>query len=156
MQKFRFHVAVCVSIAILLASGEIAGAFSLLFSKIPPSEVKAEYVEQARQTVDSLYAKWQNGTFEPVGDEFTPEMQKGLSPQLQKQSFEQIRSMFGDFQGMTFVETLTARFFIPRGTVYRFKGTYSRTPEQPEIRVVFDSHGKISGLWLKPWRDEIQ
>ncbi len=70
------------------------------------------------------------------GDEFTLEMQKGLSPELQKQSFEQIRSMFGDYQEMTFVEALTARFFIPRGTVYRFKGTYSRTSEQPEIRVV--------------------
>jgi len=43
----------------------------------------------------SLYAKWQNGTFEPVGDEITPEMQKGVSPELQEQSFEQIRSIFG-------------------------------------------------------------
>ena len=104
----------------------------------------------------SLYDKWQNGTFEPVGDEFTTEMQKGLSPELQKQSFEQIRAIFGDYQGMTFVEALTARFLFPRGTVYRFKGTYSRASAQPEIRVVFDSAGKVSGLWLKPWKDEIQ
>jgi hypothetical protein len=47
-------------------------------------------------------------------------------------------------------------FSVSESTVYRFKGTYSRTSEQPEIRVVFDSQGKISGLWLKPWRDEIQ
>lgn len=156
MEKFRFHRVVWVSIAILLVSGEIVGASSLWFSKIPQSEVNAGYVEQARQMMDSLYAKWQNGIFVLVGDEFTPEMQKVLSAELQKQSFEQIRSMFGDYQEMAFVEALTARFLIPRGTVYRFKGTYSRTSEQPEIRVVFDSHGKISGLWLKPWRDEMQ
>ena len=104
----------------------------------------------------ALNDKWQKGIFKPVGDEFTPEMQKGLSPSLQKQSFEQIKAMFGDFQGMTFVEALTARFLFPKGTIYRFKGSYSETSEQPEIRVVFDSQGKISGLLLKPWMDELQ
>jgi hypothetical protein len=156
MHKLRFRGPLCVSIAIFLASGQIATASSFLFSKVPQSGANPEYVEKARQIVESLYTKWQNGTFEPVGDEFTTEMQKGLSPELQKQSFEQIRAMFGDYQGMTFVEALTARFLIPRGTVYRFKGKYSRTSENPEIRVVFDSDGKISGLWLKPWNDEMQ
>ncbi|MGO9118377.1 MAG: hypothetical protein ACLQPD_12325 [Desulfomonilaceae bacterium] len=156
MLKFRSYLAVLIAIVIFLGFGEIAGAFSWLFSKIPQSEVNSGYVEKSAQLMGSLYDKWQNGTFEPVGDEFTLEMQKGLSPELQKQSFEQIRSAFGEYQGMTFVEALTARFLIPRGTVYRFKGSYSRTPAQPEIRVVFDPAGKISGLWLKPWKDEIQ
>ena len=156
MKKFRFHGTVWVSIAILLAFGEMAGASSLWFAKVPQAEVNSGYVEKSKQVMGSLYANWQSGTFTAVGDEFTLEMQKGLSPELQKQSFEQIRSMFGEYQGIAFVEALTARFLIPSGTVYRFKGTYSRTAEQPEIRVVFDSYGKISGLWIKPWRDEMQ
>ena len=156
MQKFRFCGTVWLLIAVFVASGNIAAASSFLFSKVPQSEVNAEYVQQASQIMGSLYAKWQNGEFEPVGDEFTPEMQKGLTPELQTQTFEQISTTFGDFRGMAFVEALTARFLIPRGNVYRFKATYSRTSEQPEIRVVFDSNGKISGLWLKPWRDELQ
>jgi hypothetical protein len=156
MREFRFHRAAWISIAILLASVQIASASSLLFSKVPQAEVNAGFVQKAQQIMDSLYAKWKDGTFEPVGDEFTPEMRKGLSPELQKQSFEQIRSMFGDYQEMTFVEALTARFFVPEGTVYRFKATYSGTSEHPEIRMVFDSDGKISGLWLKPWSDEMQ
>jgi hypothetical protein len=154
--KFRSYLAVCVAIALSLAFGEVGGTSSWLFSKIPQSEVDSGYVEKSTQLMDSLYQKWRNGTFEAVGDEFTPEMQKGLSPELQKQSFEQIRTIFGEYQGMTFVEALTARFLIPRGTVYRFKGSYSGTSAQPEIRVVFDSAGKVSGLWLKPWKDEIQ
>jgi hypothetical protein len=156
MLKFRFCVVLCIISGISLAFGEIAGASSWFFSTVPREKVNARYVEKSGQVMDSLYAKWQNGTFEPVGDDFTSEMQKGLSPELQKQSFQQIRGAFGDFQGMTFVEALTARFFFPRGTVYRFKGAYSRTSEQPEIRVVFDSDGKISGLWLKPWKEEMQ
>jgi hypothetical protein len=156
MPKARSYVTLSVAIAIFLGFGEIAGASSWLFSKIPESNVDSGYVERSTQLVGSLYDKWQNGTFEPVGDEFTTEMQKGLSPELQKQSFEQIRAIFGDYQGMTFVQALTARFLFPRGTVYRFKGTYSRASAQPEIRVVFDSAGKVSGLWIKHWKDEIQ
>jgi hypothetical protein len=156
MPKFRLCTAICIIINIFCAFGDIAGASSWFFSKIPQSGVNAGYVEKSSQVMGSLYAKWQNGTFEPVGDEFSSEMQKGLTPELQRQSFQQIRSMFGEYQGMTFVEALTARFLIPRGTVYRFKGAYSRTSEQPEIRVVFDSDGKISGLWLKPWKEEMQ
>jgi hypothetical protein len=156
MPKFRFLVAIWILIVVFPSLVGTVGASSLLFTNIPQSDVNAEHVEKSRQTVDSLYAKWKEGTFEPVGDEFTPEMQKGLSPELQKQSFEQIRSMFGEYQGMAFVEALTARFLIPRGTVYRFKGTYSLSSEQPEIRVVFDPYGKVSGLWIKPWQDDIQ
>lgn len=156
MQTSKFHRAVWLAVTLFMVSVGWAGADSVLFTRVPVSSVNTGHVEQAYRLMDSLYAKWQNGTFEPVGDEFTAEMQKGLSPELQKQSFEQGRAIFGDYQGMTFVEALTARFLLPRGTVYRFKGKYSKTSENPEIRVVFDSDGKISGLWLKPWRDEMQ
>ena len=156
MLKFRSCLAFCIAIAIFLGFGEIAGAFSWWFSKIPQSDVASVYIEKSSQLVDSLHAKWRNGIFEPLGDEFTLEMQESLSPELQKQSFEQIRAIFGDYQGMTFVEALTAGFLIPRGTVYRFKGIYPLTSAQPEIRVVFDTAGKVSGLWLKPWKDEMQ
>jgi hypothetical protein len=156
MRLIILHRAVWLSIAIFLASGSLANATSVLFTKVPDSSVNPEHVEKANRIMGSLYTKWQDGTFEHVGEEFTAEMQKGLSPELQKQSFEQIRAMFGDYRGMTFVEALTARFLLPKGTVYRFKGMYSRTSENPEIRVVFDSDGKISGLWLKPWNDEMQ
>ena len=156
MRKSGSYLTLSVAIAIYLCFAEIVCASSWLFTKIPESNVDSGYVERSTQLVGSLYDKWQNGTFEPVGDEFTTEMQKGLSPELQKQSFEQIRAIFGDYQGMTFVEVLTARFLFPRGTVYRFKGSYSRASAQPEIRVVFDSAGKVSGLWIKHWKDEIQ
>ena len=115
MLKFRLSWPVCIAIAIFLHFGDIAGAFSLWFSKIPQSDVASAYVEKSTQLVDSLHAKWRNGIFEPLGDEFTLEMQENLSPELQKQSFEQILTNFGDYQGMTFVEALTAGFLILEG-----------------------------------------
>jgi hypothetical protein len=152
----RLVAALWISLSAFAACEGTVEASSLLFKKIPAPAINSEQVEEARRIVDALYARWQEGVFEPVSGEFTAEMQKGLTPQLQEQSFKQIKGMFGDFRGLDFVEVLTARFFFPRGIVYRFKGSYSRSSEQPEIRVVFDSAGKVSGLWLKPWHDELQ
>jgi hypothetical protein len=152
----RLSVAVSICLATLMVFAGGAGASSALFKNIPPSDVNTDQVEQGSRIVTSLYARWQVGAFEPLSDQFTAEMQKGLTPQLQEQAFHQIRNMFGDFQDLTFVEAMTARFFFPRGIIYRYKGTYSRTSEQPEIRVVFDATGKVSGLWIKPWKDELQ
>lgn len=156
MVSLRFVAALCIVVAAFLALERNADASSLLFKHVPESQVDSPQVEQARRIVNALYEKWQAGTFEHVSDEFTLEMQSALTPQLQEQAFRQARNMFGDFQGLSFVEALTARFFLPRGIVYRFKGSYSGTSAQPEIRVVFDPAGKVSGLWIKPWKDEMQ
>lgn len=154
--KARCMVVMFVVAVALFALGRDAVAQSFLFKKIPASEIDKAQVKDAQRIVSALYEKWQAGTFEPVSDRFTAEMKKGLTPELQEQSFGQIKGMFGDYRGMKLVEALTARFLLPRGTIYRFKGSYSKTSQQPEIRVVFDSDGKVSGLWLKPWKDEIQ
>jgi hypothetical protein len=156
MTLLRFTAMVCIAMAAFLTLERETVASSLLFKKIPESGIDSAQVEQARRIVNALYEKWHAGTFEQVSGAFTPEMQTALTPQLQEQAFQQTRNMFGDYQGLTFVEALTARFLLPRGIVYRFKGSYSRTPAQPEIRVVFDAAGKVSGLWLKPWKDETQ
>ncbi len=155
MPKVKISEAILCSIAVILFFTEFSQASSLLFAKVPEGKINPEYVEKSRQIIDALHAKWQQGKFEPLPDEFTPEMQKGLTPQLQHQSFEHIRSIFGDYQGMKLVEVLKPRFLFPRGTIYRFKGTYSKS-QQPEIRLVFDSTGKVSGMWLKFWRDDLQ
>jgi hypothetical protein len=152
----RFTVVGFIAALALLTLVQDIAASSFLFSRIPDSQVDTAQRDKAERIVEALYEKWQAGQFEPLSDEFTAEMQKGLTPQLQEQAFRQVKGMFGDFNGMTFVEVMTARFIFPKGTIYRFKGSYSQSSEQPEIRVVFDSDGKVSGLWIKPWKDDIQ
>jgi hypothetical protein len=111
--------------------------------------------EKAVEIVNGLYAKWGQDIFDPVSDEFDSKMQQGLTPDLQRRAFYDVKRMFGDYSGMTFYEALTQRFF--GGTVYRFKGSFSQgAGNQPEIRVVFDKQGKISGLWIKPWAEEMR
>jgi hypothetical protein len=37
--------------------------------------------------------------------------------------------------------------------LYRFKGTFSKGGSPAEVRVVYDTDGKLSGFWIKPWKD---
>lgn len=155
----KLKTTMCVLLALILV-GSIAvvhGQVSqLVFTKLTESQIKPEYINKAESVMTNLYKSWKEGIFEPASDDFTTEMQQGLSPQLQRRSYEQSLAMFGDFEGMNFVEALTARFLVPPGTIYRFKGKFSKATQQPEIRLVFDGQGKISGMWLKYWQDELQ
>jgi len=90
-----------------------------------------------------------------LGDEATAAMRSGLTPEKQKEAYETIKGMFGDFQSMEYVETC-----IPTDgsllVIYRFKGHFSKSKARPEIRVVMDGEGKLAGFWIKPWRARVQ
>ena len=88
-------------------------------------------------------------------EEAIPEVAKGLTEGVQVSSYENISSMFGDYESMQFAEALTMKtdqFY----TLYRFKGTFSETSEKPEIRVVLNKEGKLAGFWIRPWQDDLE
>lgn len=105
----------------------------------------------AQETGMKLHERCKSGKFEPLGDEATPAMREGLTPDKQKAACESMRAMFGDFQSLTYAETWRVQGL----NVYRFKGKFSKTSDTPEIRVVLDAQSKLSGLWVKPWNDTL-
>jgi hypothetical protein len=140
------------SIAVFTAL--IAGCSSD-FRKLPESEVNAAMRDSAQELATRILTSWREGEFEPLGEEATLAVRSGLSPEAQEQAYEQIRGMFGDFESMDYVET-----WMPADgsllQIFRFKGRFSKTEATPEIRVVLDGEGKLSGLWAKPWKSKIQ
>ncbi len=88
-----------------------------------------------------------------LGKEATEAMRTGLNPQKQKESYETIKGMFGDFQSLEYVET-----WVPNDgsllVIYRFKGNFT-SKAKPEIRVVMDGNKKFSGFWILPWKDKM-
>ena len=95
-----------------------------------------------------------SGQYKELGDESTLSMQKGLSAEKQKMSYEQIKGLYGDFESLSYYETC-----VPKEgafhTVYRFKGKFESS-ETPEVRVVINKDNKISGFWIKPWNDTLK
>lgn len=131
----------------------VAGCSSQ-FRKLPESKVDNEMKSVAQRIATNILEANRAGQFEPLGDEASPAMQKALTPKKQEDAYKNIKGMFGDFKSMEYVET-----WLPKDgtllTIYRFKGIYT-SGAMPEIRVVMDGEGKLSGLWIKPWRSGIK
>ena len=108
-----------------------------------------------REAVQTLFIKWQAGIYEPIPDEFTETQRTVMTPQWQESFHKQIRAAFGDYQGVMFTEMATSCFYYPRRFVYRFKGSFSRMPQQPQIRITLDSNDKIFLVWLARYSDRL-
>jgi membrane-bound metal-dependent hydrolase YbcI (DUF457 family) len=117
---------------------------TFFLKKIPVLKIDSVQLQDAQRVVDTLFEKWQSGDFELLSNEFSEDNRKALTPEWQEASFKSIRSAYGDYRGVTFVEAITARFYFPRNILYRFKGSFSQMPLQPEIDIGFDSKGKVS------------
>jgi hypothetical protein len=143
----------------LCGTGITFSAFDIeafLTERIPEPKIDSAQLENAQRNWNNLLTKWQAGAFEPVSDEYNEDMQKALTPQFQKQFFEQMKSVYGDYRGLKFVEAIGPRFHFPRMIFYRFRGAFSKMPQQPEIDIVFDNNGKISSFMFRDkWKNTI-
>jgi hypothetical protein len=128
---------------------------SIFVKRVPLGEINSTQLERVRQTVQTLFRKWQAGIYEPMPGEFTEQQRTAMTPQWQESFHKQIRVAFGEYQGVLFTEMATSRFYYPRGCVYWFKGSFSRMPQQPEIRITLDSNDKIFLNWSDSYRDRL-
>ena len=84
----------------------------------------------------------------------TPATVKGLNRQTQLAVYKQISDEFGEYKHLTFVESIPVGEAEPY-MMYRFRGTFSKAKQGPEIRVVISDDRKLAGFWIIPWKDEI-
>lgn len=123
------------------------------YQKLSESEVNKEDKLLAERIANKILQSQKEGKFEPLGEEATEAMRTGLNPQKQKESYETIKGMFGDFQSLEYVET-----WVPNDgsllVIYRFNGNFN-SKAKPEIRVVMDGNKKFSGFWILPWKDKM-
>ncbi|MCD4696963.1 MAG: DUF3887 domain-containing protein [Bacteroidales bacterium] len=86
-------------------------------------------------------------------DEATREMVKNLTETKQTTAYEHIKDMFGDFESIEFTEVWES-ISDKTYTIFRFRGEFSESQEKPEIRIVLNEAGKLSGFWIRQWKDE--
>ena len=116
--------------------------------------VQSEQRHLAAQLATQILQAHEQGRFEALGPEkATESVRKAFTAEFQRHLHQKSRQLFGTFEGLDFVET---RFMesLPHLLAHRFKGRYSTT--SPEVRVVLDQDGKLDGLWIKPWQDQMQ
>lgn len=118
--------------------------------------VQSDQRQLAAQLAIRILEGHEQGRFEALGpEEATEGFRTGFTPESQRQNHQTIRQLFGAFEGLDYVET---RFMDsqPHLLIHRFKGRYGAAPNVPEVRVVLDRDGKLAGLWIKPWQEQMQ
>lgn len=126
------------------------------FSKVPQNEINKKDLKLTRELTEKLMEGLKTGNYYTLTEqEATPEMVKGLTAKTQEAVNNQITGMFGEYEGMKFVEALKPDN-DGNYIVYRFKGTYSDSEDGAEIRAVLNNDQKLAGFWIVPWKDEIE
>lgn len=139
---------------ILILSILVIACTDSKYQTLPEEEVNVVQRDFAQNIATDILNGMKTGEYKELGNESILSMQKGLSAENQKMSYEQIKGLFGDFESISYYETC-----IPKAgafhTVYRFKGQFE-SAENPEVRVLINRDNKLSGFWVKPWYDALQ
>ena len=151
--------AIAVFIA-AIAIGEVAtGAAGRLLpgttapQTVTSAPVQSEQHHLAAQLATQILQAHEQGRFEALGPEAAEGFRKAFTAEIQRHSHQQLRQLFGTFEGLDFVETHSIES-QPNLLIHRFRGRYSTA--SPEVRVVLDQNGKLTGLWIKPWQEQMQ
>ena len=121
---------------------------------VASAPVQSEQHLLAAQLATQILQAHEQGRFEALGpEEATESVRKVFTAEFQRYLHQKSQQIFGTFEGLDFVETRSIES-QPHLLIYRFRGRYSTA--SPEVRVVLDQDGKLAGLWVKPWQDQMQ
>ena len=147
--------AIAVFIA-AIALGEVAtgAAGRLLPGTAASAPVQSEQRHLAEQLATQILQAHEQGRFEALGPEATESFRRAFTAETQRHSHQNIRQLFGAFEGLDFVETQSLES-QPHLLIHRFRGRYGSASQALEVRVVLDRDGKLAGLWIKPWQEQM-
>ena len=141
-----------LSIAILGIS--IMGSAQAQFVKLDPGKADQEQLAFAIRIATSYFETLKSGKSFDFSKYASKEFSDQMTPELQRQAYEQLKSSFGEFKSLEYAETWTLE--DPNTMfVIRMKGTFEGSQEPLEIRVVVNNSNKVMGLWLKPWVEDL-
>lgn len=137
---------------ILLITTSASCQSSSEFKKVDESKLKKEEIESVKELSEKILVAQKNGGYYNLTeDEAIKEMVEGLNEKVQKQSYKQIKNLFGDYQDLKF-ESLMESEKGQKLKIYRFKGFFE-SESNIEIRTVLNDEGKLAGFFIKPWND---
>ncbi len=126
------------------------------FDPIPAASVDQAQKAFAQKVAHDTLTAWKAGRFQPLDGRFDGKMRSALPPEKQRGAYQAIKATFGDYQSMTFHEALRSKSGTPPMTVYRFRGSFTKTSTSPEVRVVIDGQGKVAGFFVLAWFDQLR
>ena len=124
------------------------------FKKADEKNIDPKQKEFARKFASDYFSRQISGSsYQFRTDEATDEMIKFLTPEKQKEVYNQLKSAFGAYKSLDYSQTWLES--NSKVIIYRFKSLFGDS-NQMEIRVVVNDKGKIAGFFIKPWSDNLQ
>lgn len=124
------------------------------FEKIPDGKTDKTKIEMATAFANAYFETLKSGESYDFKEEAIKEFKDQMTPEVQKQTYTQIKQQFGDFESLSYSETWMNQDNKVL-MVIRFKGKFEKSDEPLEVRVVLNASNKISGFWIKPWKDNL-
>ncbi len=121
------------------------------FEKVSNEKVDLTQVNHAQKFSENFYSALKNDSVYVFKDEVIDVIKNQLSPQTQRTMYDNIKTKFGDYENLQYVETYKQK--SNELYIHRFKAKFSKSDKLLEIRVVYNNEGKIAGFFLKPWLD---
>jgi hypothetical protein len=131
----------------------LVGCGTLEFEPIPAAQVDQARQTKAGEFATTLLQAWGRNEYPALGGDATDDLKKAHGAEAQKEADQQLEKAIGSFKSMSFAEANRSK--PPKLEIYRFKGAFDKTAEPVEVRVVLDPDGKVSGFWVKPWKDKL-
>ncbi len=124
------------------------------YEQLPENKTDKTKIELASKITKSYFENLKNENHYDFKNEAIKEFKDKMTPDIQKQTYEQIKQKFGDFKSITYSGTWIKKD-NDEFQIIRFKGDFERSEESLEIRVVINGSNKISGLWITLWNDNL-
>ena len=124
------------------------------FKKLDDKSIDTKQMEFAKKFANAYFLKQISGSYYQFNtDEATDDMIRLLTAEKQKQAYTQVKSGFGEFKSLAYAQAWSDS--NSKMVIYRFTGIFGNG-NKLEIRVVLNQQGKIAGLFIKPWAENLQ
>jgi len=141
-------------LAVLLGVIIVITSCKLEFKKLSDKKSDKKKIELATDFVNSYFATLKSGNTYNFNDVSIKAFSDVMTPAVQKQSYNQIIQNFGEFKSAKYSATWVDKA-NSNLEIIRFKGSFEKSNEPLEIRVVIDENNKIAGFWIKPWKNNL-
>ena len=104
-------------------------------------------------SVKILTAQKEGGFYKLNNNEASLSMVNAFTESVQKNAYEQIKSLFGEYEDLNFHSVLSITS-DDAYDIYRFKGVFAFDLDV-EVRVVLNGDDKLAGFFVKPWKETL-
>ena len=124
------------------------------FKKLSTGKTDTIKIEIASNFVISYFDALENGNTFDFENIAVKAFYDSMKPTFQKQTYEKIEHQFGKLLSVKYAATWVNKT-TPQFEIIRLVGQFEKNISPLEIRVIVNKDNKISGFWIKTWRNNL-